>query len=316
MLLPRPRCCIILFGDTYTNAISHIYLVHPLSLSLSPPPPSSARRPVRKVKSLRPVSLFETRFDKHGLVNDRRLMIVRPDPRASDHHHRDRGDGESPASHRFLTQRQSPSLATIEATEPVGITTTASSSVDDDDDGGGGRGGGGSGRARKKTLIRLSSSSVPDSHHVYVDVHPSALRALPVRYRAGLWGDVVGVADVGDEAAAFVSEVVCRDDPSFADVRVVSLLPDNATSRSVDGRYCPHAARVGYFGSLPHGGLTDGFPVSASSRLVPRPPPPTRARIVTRFVGFVPLIYPVCPVLSFVRSCADFGRDASVVGRT
>ena len=138
------------------------------------------------------------------------------------------------------------------------------------------KGGGGSGRARKKTLIRLSSSSVPNSHHVYVDVHPSALRALPVRYRAGLWGDVVDVADVGDEAAAFVSEVVCRDDPSFADVRVVSLLPDNATSRSVDARYCPYAARVGYFGSLPHGGLTDGFPVSASSRFAP-PPPPTSA---------------------------------------
>ena len=127
----------ILIRTPYRTYISSI-----LSLSLSPPPPSSARRPVRKVKSLRPVSLFETRFDKHGLVNDRRLMIVRPDPRASDHHHRDRGDGESPASHRFLTQRQSPSLATIEATEPVDITTTTSSSVDDDDDGGGGRGGG------------------------------------------------------------------------------------------------------------------------------------------------------------------------------
>ena len=77
-------------------------------------------------------------------------MIVRPDPRASDHHHRDRGDGESPASHRFLTQRQSPSLATIEATEPVDITTTASSVDDDDDDGGGGRGGGGvEGRGRR-----------------------------------------------------------------------------------------------------------------------------------------------------------------------
>jgi len=185
-------------------------------------------------------------------------MIVRPDPRASDHHRGGGGGDDSSPSHRFLTQRQSPSLATIEATEPVDVATTS----DDDDDGGGGGGRrrrDGRGRA-KKTLLRLSSASVPDAHHVYVDVRPSALHALPVRYHARLWGDVVEVVDVGDEAAAFVSEVACRDDPSFADVRVVSLLPD-ITSRSVDGRYCPDAARVGFFGSLPHGGLTDGFPI-------------------------------------------------------
>ena len=244
-------------------------------------------------------------------------MIVRPDPRASDHHHRDRGDGESPASHRFLTQRQSPSLATIEATEPVDITTTTTSSVDyDDGGGGGGRGGGRAGRAKKKTLIRLSSPSVPNSHHVYVDVHPSALRALPVRYRAGLWGDVVDVADVGDEAAAFVSEIVRGDDPNFADVRVVSLLP-GITTRSVDGRYCPDAARVGYFGSLPHGGLTDGFPVSFVSAFQffsQRAPISRVCRLRVR------LMNSVRPVLSITRSsarrCSDFGRDASVAGRT
>ena len=168
-------------------------------------------------------------------------MIVRPNPNPDD------GDCEY-YSHRFFTQRQSPRLATIEATEPVDIISS------------GGEGGGRRGGSRRvKTLIRLSSPSVPDAH-VYVDVHPTTLRTLPVRYRVGLWDDVVDVVDVGDEAAEYVSRVVRLDHPSFDDVRVVYIC--DSTSRRVKSDYCPDAARVGFFGALPHGGLTDGFPVS------------------------------------------------------
>jgi hypothetical protein len=214
---------------------------------------------------MRPVSLSESGFDKHGLMHDRRLMIVRPNPKKFGDD--DYGDEDAAApTHRFVTQRQSPKLATIEATEPIDIVPDDGeyNEVDVVDDERRRR------RRRRrsggtKVLIKLTSSSssstLPGSAHVYVDVSPSRLNLLPVRYRAGLWGDVVDVVDVGDEAASFVSGVMCMDDPGYRDVRVVSLLP-GTTSRKVDEKYCPDAARVGCFGSLPHGGLTDGFPVS------------------------------------------------------
>ena len=51
-------------------------------------------------------------------------------------------------------------------------------------------------------------------------MHASNVTSLPIRYHAGLWGDTVEVADVGDEAAKFVARVVGKDNPSFKDVRL------------------------------------------------------------------------------------------------
>jgi len=189
------------------------------------------------VKSLRPVSLSETKFDQHGLLADRRLMIVRPNPTPLYGY---LIEGE--ATHRFFTQRQSPSLATIEATEPVII------SKEND---------------VTKTLIKLSSSLIPNEH-VYINVHPSATKTHPIRYHAGLWSDTVEVADVGDEAAAFVAKVVGKDDPTFRDARVVSIV--DSSVRKVSEKYCPDAARIGLRGSLPQGGLTDGFPILVATQ--------------------------------------------------
>ena len=189
---------------------------------------------IHPVKSLRPVSLSETKFDKHGLLADRRLMIVRPLPTPV---YGNFIKGEP--THRFFTQRQSPSLATIEASEPVGVNNN-------------------------KTLIKLSSSLVPNNEHVFINVHPTHVKTLPIRYQAGVWSDTVEVADMGDEAAEFVSKVVCKDDASYNDVRVVSIL--ESSNRKVDELYCPDAARVGLLGSLPQGGLTDGFPILIATR--------------------------------------------------
>ena len=47
---------------------------------------------------------------------------------------------------------------------------------------------------------------------------------LPVRYHAGLWSDTVELADFGDEAAAFFSKVVGKDDPNFVRARVVPIV--------------------------------------------------------------------------------------------
>ena len=127
-------------------------------------------------------------------------MLVRPNARPT---YGDFVDGE--ATHRFFTQRQCPSLATIDASEPVDV--------------------GG------KVLIKLSSSLLTDEH-VFIDVSPSVVERLPVRYNAGLWGDVVEVADVGDAAADFVSKVTMEKG-----VRVVCLL--SSSTRQISAKYCP-----------------------------------------------------------------------------
>ncbi len=196
---------------------------------------------IHPIKSLRAVSLSETKFDEHGLKADRRLMIVRPIPRSASSHSAE----ENKATHRFFTQRQSPSLATIEASEPVEIAASG---------GDGGRDG------VKKLIIKLSSSLLPNDDHVMINVHPDFTSKLPIRYQAGLWSDTVEVADLGDEAAAFVAKITSRDDELYKDVRVVVIL--KSTVRAVNELYCPDAARVGMLANLPQGGLTDGFPVS------------------------------------------------------
>lgn len=184
---------------------------------------------IHPIKSMRPVSISETKFDKHGLVSDRRLMIVRKLPTPS--HGGSFAKGE--ATHRFFTQRQAPSLATIEL-KPV---------LSQD---------------RERILLRLSSTLFP-SDHAYIDHHPNTVKKYRVRYCAGIWSDTVEVADVGDEAAEFVARIVCKDDPTFKDVRVVSIL--DSSTRRVNEMYCPDAARIGFLSELPHGGLTDGFPI-------------------------------------------------------
>ena len=183
---------------------------------------------IHPIKSMRAVSLIETKFDKHGLLSDRRLMIVRPLPLPL-HGYFAKGE----PTHRFFTQRQAPSLATIDLTPIIS------------QDG-------------SKVLIKLSSKISPNDH-AYIDAHPAIVKKYPIRYHAGIWSDTVEVADVGDEAAEFVARIVSKDDPTFKDVRVVSIL--DTTVRRVNELYCPDAARVGFLSDLPHGGLTDGFPI-------------------------------------------------------
>lgn len=154
-------------------------------------------------------------------------MIVRPNPTPVYGRFM-----EGEATHRFVTQRQCSKLATIDVSEPVDL------------DG--------------KTVLKLSCDLIQE--HVYVDVSTKAIQQSPVRYLAGLWSDTLNVADLGDEAAAFVAKIAMLEDESFKDVRVAAILEDS--ERKVDERYCPDEARIGLFGRLPQSGLTDGFPVS------------------------------------------------------
>ena len=171
----------------------------------------------------------------------------------------------SDATHRFLTQRQAPSLATIDASIPVEVASESrlEHNIDEFDN----RANDDSikdkqtksSKTRKKTIIRLSHGEGPNRSHVHIDITPSTLKSLPISYRAGLWDDVVTVVDVGDEAASFVTNVIKSDAPHFGDARVVYVMG----GRTIDERYCTDAARVGLLGALPETGLTDGFPVSS-----------------------------------------------------
>lgn len=206
------------------------------------------------VKSLRPVPVSQTTFDECGLVGDRRLMVVRPSYSSNG----------GAATHRFLTQRQAPSLATIDASIPVEVESDRLEDIDDlideknnEDDKDSTMTTMKSSKTRK-TIIRLSHGEGPHRAHVHIDITPSTLKSLPISYRAGLWEDVVNVVDVGDAAASFVANIIKADAPNFGDARVVYV----AGGRKINDRYCPDAARVGLLGSLPETGLTDGFPVS------------------------------------------------------
>lgn len=190
---------------------------------------------IHPIKSLRPISLPSTTFDKHGLSSDRSLMIVRPNPPPI---YGSFLEGE--ATHRFVTQRQCSKLATIDVSPPIMM------------DG--------------RKMIKLSCSHQEKTKAVYVDISPKAIESYPIRYTAGLWSDIVQVADVGDEAAMFVAEIASMENgavsSSFGDLRVVAILEN--TERRIDERYCPVEARVGWGGWVPQSGLTDGFPVSCS----------------------------------------------------
>ncbi len=191
---------------------------------------------IHPVKSLRPVSVLSASVGPLGLDGDRCLMVVKVSPSSAS------ADPATP-THRFVTQRQVASLATIKATLP----TTFDDGV-------------------SKTIIRLSVETTGGSKKksVHVDITPSMLTKCPVRYRAGIWDDTVEVVDVGDEAAQFVRDVIAQDGDKtarqlYGDVRLVSIIP-GVTHRELDERYLPPAAFT-WTGGVPRTALNDGFPI-------------------------------------------------------
>ena len=192
---------------------------------------------IHPIKSLRPVSVISASVGPLGLDGDRCLMVVKASPSSA-------SADPATSTHRFVTQRQVASLATIKASLP----TTFDDGV-------------------SKTIIRLSVETTGGSKKrksVHVDITPSMLTKCPVRYRAGIWDDTVEVVDVGDEAAQFVRNVIAQDGDKtarqlYGDVRVVSIIP-GVTHRELDERYLPPAAFT-WTGGVPRTALNDGFPI-------------------------------------------------------
>ncbi len=160
-------------------------------------------------------------------------MVVRPSYSSSG----------SDATHRFLTQRQAPSLATIDASIPVEFASEIDNRANDDSNKDVQTK---SPKSRKKTIIRLSHGEGPNRSHVHVGITPSTLKSLPISYRAGLWDDVVTVVDVGDEAASFVTNVIKSDAPHFGDARVVYVMG----GRTIDEKVLSRCGACGFTGCV------------------------------------------------------------------
>lgn len=119
------------------------------------------------VKSMRVTSVDSAKLDERGLVGDRRFMVVKPNlPPLHESIPVD-------ATHSFLTQRQCPTLATIDTTlQDTSSTLTLS-------------------KGKQKLNVDLEE-----------------VIRLGQQVRARIWTDVVDVLDCGDDAASFLESIV------------------------------------------------------------------------------------------------------------
>jgi len=196
---------------------------------------------VHPVKSLQSISLQESTLDRKGLKDDRRFMVVYELALPVYRTKWEKGD----TTHRFLTQRQCPSLATISAT--IEESNAERVLVLEQKVKGG-----------KKLEIPLGKTS-----------------RTKQTYLAGIWDDVVAVDDMGDEAAAFVEAIASVDGELSAcsDAKTIVRLVTESSQSSIltpakgfdDRSYVPSYAKTWKGGYLGKPTLTDGFPILIAS---------------------------------------------------
>lgn len=183
---------------------------------------------VHPVKSLRAVSTPTASLDEQGFVRDRRLMVVYPAPLPV---WKDKFDPKD-TTHRFLTQRQCPSLAKV-------VATLDETSLQLEYEG------------SKRVKILLQAP-----------VDPSG---KPKLLRAGIWDDQVKVEDMGDEVAAFFQAIVDADEEASANSGMYQKirLVKHATwdQRLANPKFTPPTARTWLTARPPSVSLTDGFPI-------------------------------------------------------
>lgn len=182
-------------------------------------------------KSLRGVPMDSAVIGDRGFLHDRQYMLVSPIPRSA-----------TPASigdptHRFLTQRQCPTLTQIQF----------DIHADDNAD-----------HAAVSGTITLRHR-LDQQRSVTVSCHPD--REAPI-YVATLWGDVVHVQDMGDAVATFLQTMVENDEElshwDKTKLRLVVQVPDDR--RTPAPLSIPLAANS-WTGSRPRVSLSDGFPM-------------------------------------------------------
>ena len=226
------------FSLSHTHTLTHIH--------------SQIRAPlfILAVKSLRAVSQDTAVIDAKGLRHDRAFMLVVPAPLPI------YGSfASADATHRFVTQRQCPLLATVTAkldsrTDTLTLATTTSTTS-------------------TSTTAGTGQTGSPIAPTVTLSTVPAATAPY---YKASLWSDTVVVRDMGDAAAAFFQNVLhwqhnkdTAHDPaaaaSTANTAGVRLVRQAATDgRQAAAEHVPAAART-YAGANPAVSLQDGFPV-------------------------------------------------------
>mmetsp|Transcript_22550 Transcript_22550/g.49173 ORF Transcript_22550/g.49173 Transcript_22550/m.49173 type:complete len:429 (+) Transcript_22550:112-1398(+) len=202
------------------------------------------------VKSLRAVELPMVTLDAKGFCDDRRFMLIAP--RVLPIWKTEWAAGQ--ASHRFVSQRQLPILATV-------VAELRNSSGDEGDDDGDTR------------TLQLSSHLLPGVT-VRVPILPPNKQPQSKDYLATLWDDVVRCQDMGDEAAHFFRQLLQQssqqndtdgvpDEYRNMDLRLVRQAPSDP--RVTDGKFTPAAAQIKsmvfFRGQNPPVALTDGFPL-------------------------------------------------------
>jgi len=194
-----------------------------------------------QVKSLQAVSVQSVMLDDCGFVNDRRYMLVTPSPTPL--------YGSflpTDATHRFLTQRQCPSLATVRATL---VADEANS--------------GGSDNVTETTLTLSCPLLPPGRQQITLSIDETNQTGTPCR--ASLWGDIVTVHDMGDIVANYLKDIVDLDKEVTEEVKQagVRLVRQGAShDRLLEDAYVPPAARQNFWkSSPPPASLTDGFPI-------------------------------------------------------
>ena len=216
-------------------------------LLLKEPPSSDASVSgifVHPVKSMRSIPLQQSTLDRKGLTNDRRFMVVFE--LALPPYKEKWEDGDT--THRFLTQRQCPSLATVTAT------------ID----------------ASGKEKILVLERKIPKRATKKVCIPLKNQSTSGRRYLAGIWDDVVAVEDMGEEAAAFLQEIADADEELTASLngssakKIVRLVKESSKPHvpksTIDNRsYVPGYAKTWKGGFLGKPTLTDGFPVLIAS---------------------------------------------------
>lgn len=157
-------------------------------------------------------------------------MLITPLPLPSYKDAFDQGE----ATHRFLTQRTCPSLATVAA------------HMNNDD-----------GNDKNNTTLTLTCDKVKTSSTITIPIQPA--ENAP-KYLATLWGDVVQVQDLGDAVAAFCQAVVNQDEDMPDELKAGVRLVVQTADRHTNDQYTPAAAHS-WWGQRPAVALTDGFPI-------------------------------------------------------
>jgi uncharacterized protein YcbX len=182
------------------------------------------------VKSLRAVSCTTAVIDAKGFVGDRRFLLVTPAPTPLIGYF-----GPDDATHRFLTQRQCPSLARIDVSWNI----------------------------EQETLI-FSTDLLAAPNQKTCTIHSVPLDTAPI-FKTTLWGSIMTVQDMGDEVAEYLQKIVAFDAEMPVELadKVRLVVQHVSDGRTAQERFVPAAART-WLGRNPRVSFADGFPLYVS----------------------------------------------------